>query len=208
MKQREAFNFYRSYFDVLDMMNKEEQLDFLIALLKKQFYGIEPSLKGQSKFAYISQKHSIDKQVEGWENKTKCKLSLPTEDPSLPPTEPPTQDPYLPPTEPPYLQVEEEGKEKEEVEVEKTILKSYTFVEEKISEDDLELFTIMFAEFGESDNIYDDLFDMWIKLPINEQEDSVRFAKNFINYQTSRKKKPSLFFYLKDKKYNWTTIRK
>jgi hypothetical protein len=90
----------------------------------------------------------------------------------------------------------------------KVELKSYTFVEEKISEDDLELFTIMFAEFGESDNIYDDLFDMWIKLPINEQEDSVRFAKNFINYQTSRKKKPSLFFYLKDKKYNWTTIRK
>ena len=105
MKQREGFNFYRSYFDVLNMMNKEEQLDFLIALLEKQFYGIEPSLKGQSKFAYISQKHSIDKQVEGWENKTKCKLSSPTEPPSLPPTEPPTLHPYLPPTQPPYLQV-------------------------------------------------------------------------------------------------------
>lgn len=208
MKQREGFNFYRSYFDVLDMMNKEEQLDFLIALLKKQFYGIEPSLKGQAKFAYISQKHSIDRQVEGWENKTKCKLQPPTEDPSLPPTEPPN----LPPTQPPYQQVEVEGKEEVEVEeegeVEKTTLKSYSFVEDKVSDEDVELFTIMFAEFGEADTMYDELLDMWIKLPFNEQGDSVRFAKNFIQYQTSRKKKASLFFYLKDKKYNWTTIRK
>ena len=204
MKQREGFNFYRSYFDVLDMMNKEEQLDFLIALLEKQFYGTEPSLKGQAKFAYISQKHSIDRQVEGWENKTKCKLQHPTEEPSLPPTEPP----YLPPTQPPSLQVEEEGKEEVEVEVEKTILKSYSFVEDKISDDDMELFTIMFAEFGEKDNVFDELFDMWIKLTIQEQNDSVRFAKNYIKYQTSRKKEISLFFYLKDKKYNWTTIRK
>jgi hypothetical protein len=113
MKEREAFNFYRSYFDVLDMMNKKEQLDFLIALLEKQFYGIEPSLKGQSKFAYISQKHSIDKQVEGWENKTKCKLSRPTEDPYQPPTEPPTEDPKQPPTEDPYLQEKGKGKEEE-----------------------------------------------------------------------------------------------
>ena len=66
----------------------------------------------------------------------------------------------------------------------------------------------MFAEFKESDNLYDELLDMWIKLPSNEQDDSVRFTKNFIKYQTSRKKATSLFFYLKDKKYNWTTIRK
>ena len=105
----------------------------------------------------------------------------------------------------------EKEKEKEndnDIEKEMTILKSYSFVEDKVSDDDIELFTIMFAEFGESDSVYDELFDMWVKLPFNEQEDSVRFSKNFIQYQTSRKKKPSLFFYLKDKKYNWTTIRK
>jgi hypothetical protein len=106
------------------------------------------------------------------------------------------------------VEVEKEEDKEVEVEVETTTLKSYTFVEEKISEDDLELFTIMFAEFGESDSMYDELFDMWIKLPFNEQDDSIRYTKNFINYQTSRKKKASLFFYLKDKKYNWTTIRK
>lgn len=117
MKQREAFNFYRSYFDVLIEMDKEEQLDFLIALLNKQFYGINPSLKGQAKFAYISQKHSIDKQVEGWENKTKCKLQPPTQDPYLPPTEPP----YLPPTEPPYLQEKGKEQEKEEEQVKEQV---------------------------------------------------------------------------------------
>ena len=114
MKTRQAFNFYKSYFDILPMMNKEEQLDYLIALLEKQFYGIEPNLKGQALFAYTSQKHSIDKQVEGWESKTKTPLQPPTKDPYLPPTEPPTQDP----TEPPYQQEQGKGQGKEEEQVE------------------------------------------------------------------------------------------
>ena len=109
MKTRQAFNFYKSYFDILPMMNKEEQLDYLIALLEKQFYGIEPNLKGQALFAYTSQKHSIDKQVEGWESKTKTPLQ--------PPTEPPTQDP----TEPPYQQEQGKGKEQEEVKEEEQV---------------------------------------------------------------------------------------
>ena len=87
-------------------------------------------------------------------------------------------------------------------------LKSYTFVEEKVSDDDVELFTCMFVDFKEDDRNYDELFDMWIKLTFNEQNDSIRYYKNFIKYQTSRKKTSSLFFYLKDKKYNWTTLRK
>jgi hypothetical protein len=111
MKTRQAFNFYKSYFDILPMMNKEEQLEYLIALLEKQFYGIEPNLKGQALFAYTSQKHSIDKQVEGWESKTKTPLQPPTQDPYLPPTDPPTKDT----TEPPYQQ--EQGKEQEQEEV-------------------------------------------------------------------------------------------
>jgi len=106
------------------------------------------------------------------------------------------------------IEVEEEVDKEVEGEVEKTTLKSYSFVEDKISDDDIELFTIMFAEFGEKDNMFDELLDMWIKLPIQEQDDSVRFAKNYIKYQTSRKKQLSLFFYLKDKKYNWINIRK
>lgn len=76
-KQREGFNFYRSYYDVFKMLsNDKDKVQFIKALLEKQFEGKEPKkLTGQSKFAYVSQQHSINKQVEGWESKNKCKLS-------------------------------------------------------------------------------------------------------------------------------------
>lgn len=67
---RKAFNFYKSYYDVLSELNDEDKLKFLMALLNKQFYNIEPELKGMAKFAYLSQKHSIDKQVIGYQDKT------------------------------------------------------------------------------------------------------------------------------------------
>ena len=213
MKVREAFNFYKSYFDILGMMDKEEQLDFLIALLEKQFYGLEPSLEGQALFGYISQKHSIDKQVEGWEHKTKSKLQPPTDYPKQHPYLPPTEPPYTPPTEDPTQdptqQGQGQGQEKEEGEGQvATTLKSYSFTEEKPNSDDEEIFTIMFVEFGEPDTLFDELFDLWSKLDFKEQNDSITFYPKYIKYQTSRKKKLSLFFYLKDKKWNWATIRK
>jgi hypothetical protein len=75
---RIAFNFYRSYFDILAELNDTEKLQFLMALFNKQFNGIDPDLKGMAKFAYLSQKHSIDKQVIGYQKKTGYNL-LPTE---------------------------------------------------------------------------------------------------------------------------------
>jgi hypothetical protein len=90
----------------------------------------------------------------------------------------------------------------------KVELKSYMFIQEKPSKEDIELFDIMFVDFNEKDDVYDNLFDMWIKLPFNEQDDSVKYAENYIKYQKNKKEIPSLFFYLKDKKYNWTTLRK
>lgn len=102
MKKREAFNFYRSYYDVLEDINRDEdKLTYLLALLDKQFKGIEPTLEGIPKLVYNGQKHSIDKQVEGWENKTGISLNT-TQDPTEPPYLHPTEDPYLPPTEDPY----------------------------------------------------------------------------------------------------------
>lgn len=74
-KIRDGFTFYRSYFDVYNELSEKDKVAFMDALLKKQFEGEEPtSLKGMANFAYLSQKHSIDKQVKGWEDKTKCKL--------------------------------------------------------------------------------------------------------------------------------------
>ena len=95
---RKAFNFYRSYFDVINELNDKDKLQFLMALLNKQFNGIEPRLNGQANFAYISQKHSIDSQVAGYESKTKQKLE-------------PTQPPSVGATQPPSVQEKEKGKE-------------------------------------------------------------------------------------------------
>lgn len=97
---RQAFNFYRSYYDILDDITRDQdKLTYLLALLDRQFKGIEPTLENIPRLVYNSQKHSIDKQIEGWENKTGTKL-----------------DPTVPPTQPPYVQVQvqEEGEGKEE----------------------------------------------------------------------------------------------
>ena len=71
-----------------------------MALLDKQFKGIEPELEGIPKLVYNSQRHSIEKQVEGWESKMKTKLN-------------PTQGGTQPPSLPPSVQEKEKGKEEE-----------------------------------------------------------------------------------------------
>lgn len=67
---RKGFNFYRSYWDVANELNDKDRLAFYDALLLRQFTGKESELTGIVKFAYLSQKHSIDKQIKGYEDKT------------------------------------------------------------------------------------------------------------------------------------------
>lgn len=74
---RLLFKFYKSYFDVANELSDKDRLAFYDALINRQFFGIEPNLKGMANFAYISQKHNIDSQVKGWEDKMKCSLQLP-----------------------------------------------------------------------------------------------------------------------------------
>lgn len=99
-KERKAFNFFKSYFDVFNALpTDEDKLSFVSALLDKQFYGIEPTgLKGMAAFAYISQKYNIDTQVKGYEDKTGIKLT-------------PTAGGVTSPIEPPTAQEKEKGKE-------------------------------------------------------------------------------------------------
>ena len=52
---RKAFNFYRSYYDVAKELSEKDRLQFLWAVLERQFEGKEPNLKGMSNFAYLSQ---------------------------------------------------------------------------------------------------------------------------------------------------------
>ena len=70
MSERKLFKFYKSYMDVMNELPEKNQLEFIKAILNKQFYGVEPNLKGIVKLAYVSQKHSIDRQVKGFEDKT------------------------------------------------------------------------------------------------------------------------------------------
>ncbi len=103
---RKAFNFYRSYWDVANELNDKDRLAFYDALLTRQFTGKEIELTGISKFAYISQKHSIDAQIKGYEDKTKQKINIPIEDP--------TQGGTQGGIEAPKVQEKEKEKEKEQ----------------------------------------------------------------------------------------------
>lgn len=86
---------------------ESEQLAYIKAILVRQFTGEEQELDGLAKFAYISQKHSIDQQVKGYETKMNRPLLTPTEPPCQPPTEGATV--------PPAIQEKEKGKEKGKV---------------------------------------------------------------------------------------------
>ena len=80
---RKAFNFYRSYWEIANELNEKDRLAFYDALLARQFTGIEIELTGLAKFAYVSQKHSIDAQIKGYEDKTKQKINIPIEAPTV-----------------------------------------------------------------------------------------------------------------------------
>jgi hypothetical protein len=67
-KNRLQFKFYKSYYEIAkEIENDKDKIDYLMAICEYQFTGIEPELKGMAKFAFLSQKHSLDKQVEGFE---------------------------------------------------------------------------------------------------------------------------------------------
>jgi hypothetical protein len=137
MSKRKAFNFLRSYYDVLeDIYDDKDKLTYLMAILDRQFKGIQPELTGIPRLSYRGQQHNIDKSVEGWESKTGEKLFIPTKDPTEDPTEGsyqhpsgdvvmttegPTQDPYL------QEQEQEEEEEQEQEEVKKEVLDKKKF---------------------------------------------------------------------------------
>lgn len=79
--KRKDFKFYRSYYDVFNELEKDkDKLEFITALLDRQFLGIEPDLKGIVRFAYISQEYSISKQIKGWQDATNQELTGPYAD--------------------------------------------------------------------------------------------------------------------------------
>lgn len=105
--ERKAFNFFKSYYDVAKELNEKDRLAFYDALILEQFTGKKTDLKGMAKFAYISQQHSIDSQINGFNQRLK------RGDTDLSPLS------ILPPaiggTEGAAIQEKEKGEEKEEV---------------------------------------------------------------------------------------------
>ena len=65
---RKAFNFFRSYMEIAKELPDKDRLAFYDALIHVQFTGEELELTGLAKFAYISQKHNIDAQINGFAN--------------------------------------------------------------------------------------------------------------------------------------------
>ena len=111
-KTRLLFKFYRSYFDVACELSDKDRLAFYDAIMQKEFLGIEPNLKGSARFAYISQKHSIDAQVKGWEDYFKTQIV--------------DTHAMIPPMIPPMIQEKDKEKDKEKEQITNTI---YSFDE-------------------------------------------------------------------------------
>lgn len=74
---RKAFNFYRSYYDVACELSDKDRLAFYDAIITLQFTAKLTPLKGVAKFAFLSQKHSIDAQIKGYYDKTKDPMFTP-----------------------------------------------------------------------------------------------------------------------------------
>lgn len=71
MNDRKAIKFYRSYYEVAKELPATMRGRFIEAILAYQFEGIEPKFSGTLKLAWISQKHSLDKQLEGYKHGVK-----------------------------------------------------------------------------------------------------------------------------------------
>lgn len=68
MIDRKAINFYRSYYEVAKMLPVKYRWAFVEAVLDYQFTGKEPSDTTGFELAWVSQKHSLDKQLQGFKH--------------------------------------------------------------------------------------------------------------------------------------------
>lgn len=142
--KRKAFNFLRSYFDVLNELEKDEdRLEFLLAIINKQFLNEDPVELGfVSNLCYESQRHQIETSVKGYEDKTGDKLG---ETPDSEELKGGSQGPSVGGTQAPSVQEEEEEKE-EEKEQDVNIYRKFSHLSLSYSEKDN-----LVHEFGEKE---------------------------------------------------------
>lgn len=111
MKERKAFNFYKSYYDVAVELPAADRDDFVWAIIDSQFTGtiVEPKSK-LARLMFLGQKHSVLKQLEGFLAATKPPTEAPPEGGSMGATEAPQQQEQE--------KEQEQVKEKEQVKLE------------------------------------------------------------------------------------------
>ena len=109
--KRLAFNFLRSYFDVVNKLQTDkDKLDFLLAVINKQFLNEDPTkLDFIPNLCYESQRHAIEKSVKGW---IRANNGNPPNDPT---TNPPSNPPSKVGSNPKEEEVKEEVEEKEQI---------------------------------------------------------------------------------------------
>ncbi len=72
--RRKAFNFLRSYYDVYNkLQNDEDKVQYIELIFNKMFHDIDPdnNLSFVVDLAYESQRHQIEQSVSGYKSKTK-----------------------------------------------------------------------------------------------------------------------------------------
>ena len=111
--KRKAFNFLRSYFDVLNEIPEDkDKLAFLLAVINKQFLDEDPEgLDLLVSLSYESQRHAIESSVKGYKDKKKTDL---LGNPLADPSQGGVQGGSVGGSEDPCQQEEEEEKEKGE----------------------------------------------------------------------------------------------
>lgn len=111
--KRKAFNFLRSYFDVLnELKTDKDRLDFLLSIINKSFLDQDPeNLNFLVNLCYESQRHQIESSVNGWKraNKDTPITTLGTNPPTNPTTDPKEEE----------EEVQEKEKEKDKSYIEK-----------------------------------------------------------------------------------------
>jgi len=166
LTKRKGFNFYRSYYDVYnELTTTKEKIDFIEALLDRQFLGTKPTkLGGMAKFAYISQTNAIDAQVKGYEDKTGTTLRPPSEPPCLPPS--------VGESSTPCLQEEEKEEEKEKEQDVKKL---------GVDFDDSKLLSVFNDILGKSSRVIPPKAKAQLKARLKEGYSKVDFVKVITN---------------------------
>ena len=115
LTKRKAFNFLRSYFDVLNEIETDsDKLNYLLAVINKQFLDEDPEgLSFIANLCYQSQRHPIETSIKGYKDKTKTDL----QGNNLTPKQDPSQGGVKGGIVAPSQQEEEKEQEKEEVQV-------------------------------------------------------------------------------------------